>query len=83
MSDAIIVGIITGGITLVFNALMFLSSYIKNKEYQAAREAKTDVRLDTLTEKIDKLEKFIYGGSSNESVRVHSFGSSKTEQSCK
>lgn len=52
MSDAIIVGIITGGITLVFNALMFLSSYIKNKEYQAAREAKTDVRLDTLTEKL-------------------------------
>ena len=83
MSDAIIVGLITGGITVIVNIILFVSSYIKTREHQAAREARTDVRLDTLTEKIDKIENYIYGGSSNEGIRVHAFGGSKTEQSCK
>ena len=82
MSDAIIVGLITGGITVIVNIILFVSSYIKTREHQAAREARTDVRLDILTEKIDKIETYIYGGQ-NESLHLHTIGFASKNQSIK
>ena len=59
MSDALIVGLITGGTTLLVNMFMYLSSFYKARINQAKREATLDNKLEVLTTKVDKIEQII------------------------
>ena len=59
MSDALIVGLITGGTTLLVNMFMYVSSFYKTKINQAKREATLDKQLEILTTKVDKIEQII------------------------
>lgn len=59
MSDAVIVGLITGGTTLLVNMFMYLSSFYKTRINQAKREATLDKQLEVLTTKVDKIEQII------------------------
>ena len=54
MSDAVIIAIITGGVTLAGNLLANHSARKKDAVEQAKRDQKFDDRLDRLEQKVDE-----------------------------
>lgn len=52
MSDAVIVALITGGITLIGNLLAILSSSRRTEKNMAISQAVTDTKIDELTREV-------------------------------